>query len=239
MHPNPTRCAVTILSLLFAGTTLLPAQADMRGHWSGSIETPAGPLNMEVDLDKVASGWIGSISIPAQGSSGIPLEEISFAAGKGAFKLKAGVGAPSFSGTLSPDGKSLSGEFAQGPVKMVMKMTRTGEAKVDLPKASPAVGSEFVGTWQGTIAVGPGLRVALTIANGAAGAEASMVSIDQGGSQIPVSGITQQGKKLSLTINAVGGGFEGEISADGTELKGNFTQMGNTVPLTLKKAAKP
>jgi len=43
-------------------------------------------------------------------------------------------------------------------------MTRTGEAKVEVPKASPAVTAEFLGTWEG--AIQPGLRVVLTISNG-------------------------------------------------------------------------
>jgi hypothetical protein len=64
-----------------------------------------------------------------------------------------------------------------------------------------------------------------------------LVSVDQGNAQIPVSSITQKGTKLTLTVNAVGGGFEGEISADGMQLTGTWTQLGNSLPLNLKKAA--
>jgi hypothetical protein len=229
--------AVAIVSLAFAAAASLPAQSDMRGHWSGAVETPAGPLNMEVDLDQTSSGWIGSISIPAQGASGIPLEGITFSEGKAVFLLKAGAGAPGFSGTLSADGKSLTGEFSQGTVKLPMKLSRTGDAKVEVPKTSPQVAAEFVGTWQGVIE-GPGLHVTLAMANTAAGAEALLVSVDQGGARIPVTGVIQQGKKLSLTVSAVGGGYDGEMSADGSTLTGNWTQLGNSVPLTFRKAAQ-
>jgi hypothetical protein len=214
------------------------AQGDMRGHWSGSMDTPAGAMVLEVDLDKTADGWIGSVSIPAQGASGFPLDAITFNAGKGSFKLKGAPGDAGFTGTLSADGKKMEGNFNQGPGSLPLTLTRTGEAKVAQPKASPAVAAEFVGTWEGTIQQGPGLRVRLTISNGKAGAEAVIASLDQGNAQIPVSAIIQQGTKLTLTVNAVGGGYAGEINKEGTELKGTWTQVGMSTELQFKKAAK-
>ena len=122
---------------------------------------------------------------------------------------------------------------------MPLKLTRTGEAKVETPKTSPAIAPEFVGTWEGTIQAGAGLRVKVTLANGSAGAEAQMVSVDQGNAQIPVSAVAQKGTKLTLEVNAVGGGYEAEINKEGTEMNGTWTQRGNSVALELKKAAKP
>lgn len=217
------------------------AQNGMRGHWSGALDTPAGPLTMEVDLDNPGSGWIGSVSIPAQGIAGLPLEAISFAEGKGSFRLKGVPGDPTFTGTLSPDGKSMQGTFVQGTASLPLKLARTGDAKVevDAATASPAVAPEFLGSWEGTISAGPGLRVALTISNTKAGAEAVMVSVDQGNAQIPVSAITQNGAKLTIQAKAISGAFDGEINKDGTELNGTWTQLGNTAPMQLKKTAKP
>ncbi len=70
------------------------AQSDARGHWTGNIDSPAGVLVVEVDLDKAANGWIGSFSIPAQGASGIPLDPITFADGKVSFSMKGPAGLP-------------------------------------------------------------------------------------------------------------------------------------------------
>ncbi len=216
----------------------LSAQSDMRGHWSGTIDSPAGALVMEVDLDKTADGWIGSVAIPAQGASGLPLEAISFQDGKGSFHIKGGPGDPGFTGTLSADGKVMDGNFTQGPASIPLKLTRTGEAKVDMPKPSPPVSAEFLGTWEGTIIdSGATLHVTLKISNGQAGAEALMVSIDQGNAQIPVTTITQTGTKLTLDVKAVGGGYGGEISKDGSQIAGAWTQVGNSTPLVFKKAA--
>lgn len=215
----------------------LSAQSDMRGHWSGKLDTPGGSLGMEVDLDKTANGWIGSISIPAQGAAGIPLDAVTFNDGKGSFQIKGAPGTPTFAGTLSADGKSLEGTFSQGTASLPLKLTRTGEAKVELPKASPPVAAEFLGTWEG--AIQPGLRVVLTISNGKAGAEALMVSPDQGNAQIPVSAVTQKGTKLTLEVKAVGGGYEGELNKEGTEMNGTWSQLGNSTALQFKKSAAP
>jgi hypothetical protein len=217
----------------------LSAQSDIRGHWSGTIDTPAGAVGMEVDLDKTASGWIGSLSIPAQGASGLPLEAISFQDGKGSFKIKGGPGDPGFIGTLSADGKVMDGNFTQGPASIPLKLTRTGEPKIEVPKPSPPVAAEFLGTWEGAIDFGATLHVTLKISNGKDGGEALMVSPDQGNAQIPVATITQTGTKLSLNVKAVGGGYEGEISQDGTQITGTWTQLGMSTPLIFKKAAAP
>ena len=108
---NTVRRAAIVLAWIAAP---LAAQNDMRRHWSGTLDTPGGQLKMDVDLDKTASGWIGSVSIPAQGVNGLPPDAISFSDGKGSFRLKGVPGDPAFTGTLSADGKLLEGTFAQG-----------------------------------------------------------------------------------------------------------------------------
>lgn len=222
-------------ALLAAGT--LSAQDGPRGHWTGAIDLPNQSLQVEVDLDKTPQGWIGSASIPAQNASGIPLDAIAFANGKWTFRLKGGPGVPTFSGTLSQDGKTLSGDFTQGPGSFPFKLTHSGDPKVEVMKDSPAVGKEFLGTWEGALdAGGQTLRLVLKLSNEETGAKGTLISVDQGGAEIPVSAIEQNGKKLSLTVKVVGGGYQGEINNEGTEVSGTWTQGGNDLPLKLKKA---
>lgn len=227
--------AVVCLWIACAGA--LCAQTDMRGHWSGSIETPVGALAMEVDLDKAADGWIGSASIPAQGATGLPLDKISFADGKGTFHLNAGPGDPTWTGTLSADGKTLDGTFTQGQQSMTLKLSRTGEAKVELPKPSPAVAPQLVGSWEGTVDLGAPIRMRLTLSNGRNGSEATLALVDQG-SQLPVSEIRQQGTKLTLVMKAVSGDYTGEMNAQGTEIKGTLNLMGMNADLVFTKSIK-
>jgi len=77
----------------------------------------------------------------------------------------------------------------------------------------------------------------LKLNNDEKGANATMVSVDQGGAEIPVTTIEQKDTKLTLLVKAVGGEYHAEINKDGTELNGTWSQNGNELPLTLKKKA--
>jgi hypothetical protein len=224
---------ILAVGLCIAGAMALSAQTDMKGHWTGSVDS----VGVEIDLDKAASGWIGSFSMPLRGMSGIPLESVAFADGKASFIIR-GSG-QRFAGTLSADGKTLDGAFASATDSHPAKLTRTGEARVELPKPNPAVAPEFLGNWDGTIQFvqlgTPPLRVTLRISNGTAGAEAQVVSLDQGNAQLPVNSIIQKGTKLTLEVKISGGMFEGEINQAGTQIDGTWSQMGNSTAVVLKK----
>ncbi len=212
------------------------AQDGPRGHWEGALETPNRTLDMKIDIDKTDKGWIGSMANP-QTNSSMPISDVAFADGKLTFRLMGGgENAPMFSGTLSADGKALDGEIAAGPNTMPLKLKKTGEAKVDLPKPSPAVAKELTGKWTGALDInGNVLRLELTIKNSDSGATATLVSLDQGGGEIPASSIQAKEGKLSLKVDAIGGGYEGQLNKEGTEMTGDWSQNGNTLPLKLKK----
>ena len=58
-----------------AGGQQAPAAPPPSGHWVGSIE--AGPgISVEVDLGRQGDLWRGTISIPAQGTKGLPLADL-------------------------------------------------------------------------------------------------------------------------------------------------------------------
>ncbi len=225
---------IAIGALWIAAVLSAWAQDGPRGHWSGAVDVPNQSLAMEVDLDKGPNGWVGSISIPAQNASGIPVDGITFADGKFTFQIKGAPGDPTFTGTLSADGKTMTGDFTQGPGKFPFKFTRTGDPKVEEAKPSPPVAKEFVGTWEGTLE-GPGLHLILKMSNDSGGAKAVLISVDQGGTEIPVGGIDQKDTKLTLLVKMVGGKYEGEINKEGSELNGTWTQGPNSLPLKLKK----
>src|SRR5438270_8603001 len=75
-------------ALCAAGVFSAWAQDGPRGQWRGDVQLPNQALTMQVDLDKAAAGWIGSLSIPAQGANGLPLEAITFTDGKISFRVK-------------------------------------------------------------------------------------------------------------------------------------------------------
>ncbi len=210
--------------------------AGPRGHWSGNVDLPNRQLGVEIDLDKPGSEWIGTIAIPAQNASAIPLDKIAFADGKWSFRIGGVPGDPVLTGTLAADGKSFNGDFAAVGGSFPFKLTRSGEAKIEAKKANPRLGESFVGNWEGALQVpGATLHLNMKLSNMPEGASAQITSVDQGNAQIPVNSVEQKGTRLVLKVNMIGGEYSGEINADGTDVTGNWTQSGNTMPLVFKK----
>ncbi len=224
-----------ILFLAWLIATALLAQDGPRGHWAGIIDVPGHALAVEIDLDTTAQGWIGSMAIPAQHASGLPLEAITFANGQWTFRIKRGSDLPVFTGTLSVDGSTLSGDFTQKGESFPFKLSRTGEAKVEQIKRSPAVGAEFLGTWEGTLTKdGQTQRLVLKLANEEGGASAVLNSPDEG-VEIPVAAIEQKEGELKLLVKALGAEYWGELNPEGTQLTGSWTQSGNNFQLKFKR----
>ena len=83
------------------------------------------------------------------------------------------------------------------------------------PSAAPANPQDLTGTWQGTLHAGQDLRLVLKVTKADGGAyAANAYSIDQQGPPIPVSKITLEGTTVKMAITAIGGTYEGKMSAD-------------------------
>jgi hypothetical protein len=197
------------------------------------MESGGTPEALEVDLDKTPSGWIGSMSVLAQ-KSVIPLDSISFTDGMLTFHMAAGASAPTVSGTISEDGKTISGSFRQGHGSAPAKFSRTVSSKVEVIKNSPPVAKEFIGTWEGAIEVGPTLRMILRISNDAGRGRGVLIIPDQG-VEVPVSSIEQRDSNLAVVVRAIGADYQAEINQEGSVLDGRWTKMDLGLPLTFKK----
>jgi uncharacterized protein (TIGR03435 family) len=92
-------------------------------------------------------------------------------------------------------------------------------------------------TWQGTLHAGQDLRTVVKIAKADGGGyQAMFYSIDQGGAPLPVAKITLEGTTVKMSLTAIGGTYEGKLSADGNSITGNWSQGPNPLPLTLTRA---
>jgi hypothetical protein len=224
---------IALATTLAAAQKPAPAPAPA-GHWVGTIE--AGPgIAVEVDLaPQPPDAWRGTISIPSQGTKGIPLAELTAKDGKVAFAIKGGMGDPRFAGQLSPDGQTISGTFSQGGGSIPLTLTWKGDAQFEPAPKNPAVSKELAGTWEGTLDVkGTMLRLVLTLANGPGGASGTLVSVDQNNIEIPVATIAEAAPRVTLGVPMIGGRFEGEVK--GGELAGTWTQGPLTLPLVFKR----
>jgi len=92
------------------------------------------------------------------------------------------------------------------------------------------------GSWQGTLEPGPRkLRIVIKVSLENDKPKAVMYSIDQGGQPITASAFTHDGSTVKMTVAAIGGSFEGKLSADKNSIAGTWTQ-GQPLPLTLTRA---
>jgi hypothetical protein len=227
---------IAIVTALLAPAQSKPAGA---GHWEGAIQVPDHELKIAVDLAQNAKGdWIGAIGIPDQGLKDFALSKVSVKGASVAFVMSGIPGDPSFEGQLSASGKEIKGNFSQGGALLPFELKWISEPSVKEPAKSTAMAKEFEGNWEGTLALptGSALRLLLKLANGAGGATGTLVSVDQGGIELPVTTITQQGASITVEVSAVGGKFAGDLN--GAELAGTWTQGPGSLPLTLKRATK-
>ena len=227
-------------ALTFAADGIAAAQpaAGPGGRWEGSIEVPAQPLMIAVDLAaKEAQRWVGTITIPAQNLKAFPLSDITVTGNAVAFAMKGVPGEPRFAGTLSADGKSKSGDLSQGGGSIPFTLAWKGEAKIEEPPKSTEITKDLEGSWEGALDVsGTVLRLVLKLTNQPGGATGTIVSVDQGGAEIPVTTITQTGPQLKFTITTINASYAGDLKD--SQLAGTWTQGPGSWPLVFKRPAK-
>ena len=106
--------------------------------------------------------------------------------------------------------------------------------------AAIAHAQSIAGDWQGTLSAnGAELHLVLHIAQNADGSyKATLDSVDQAANGIPVTSISLKYSRLSFTVDAVHGAYEGKLSVDASRIEGTWTQN-QALPLTFKRSAAP
>jgi uncharacterized protein len=217
---------------------------DPAGYWEGSVHLPSDELAIKVDLAKGTDGkWSGTIEIPRQGFRGFTLNPVTVYGSNVAFTLPGVPGEPRFAGTLTPDGKTIKGEFTQGPAKLSFTLGRaTRPAKVGADEAPAAgiPGKGLAGNWRGSIKPMPGieLRLALELTQTPAGKlDGTAISLDQDNARVPITTLTQAGDKVHFELASVGALFDGKLNANQSEIAGDWSQTGRTTPLVFMRTA--
>jgi uncharacterized protein len=202
------------------------------GDWQGTLKAGGAELRLVLHIAKNADGsFKATLDSIDQGANGIPVTSISLKDSKLSFTVDAVHG--TYDGKVTADANEISGTWTQGqPLPLNFKR---GAAPVKI-EHKPAKPSDIDGAWLGTLDAGAvKLRVVFHITNTEDGLTATLDSPDQGQSGIPVTSVTREGASLKLEVKSIAGVFEGKISSDLSTVEGTWTQMGNPMPLTLKR----
>ncbi len=112
-------------------------------------------------------------------------------------------------------------------------------APATVPPASP---TDLAGIWQGTLhiaAANRDLRTEIKIAKAADGSyKLTFYSIDQGGQPFVADKTSFENGTLTFSMDAIGGKYEGKMSADGKTINGTWTQGPNGLTLNLERTTE-
>jgi hypothetical protein len=228
-------------AVLFA--SLVCAQTGPDGHWEGSFTVNNREVGVSLDLAKnEKSEWIASMGLPSGNATGLVVMNVAVN-GKSVKFVAVEFQMATFDLTLGPDGRMKGTMSApQGPMStqgsVPVELKRTGEAKVELIPASPAVSKELEGDWEGSLQAPNGVLFPLvfhfknqpdkTVA-------ATMDSPGRNAMAMPLNNVKQTGQKVEFGLKIAHAAFQGALNPEGTELAGQFTHEQDSTPLTLRK----
>lgn len=215
----------------------LPAQTaaanTLAGDWEGKI---AGQLPLVLHLRADAGGGLTAVvDSPTQNANGLPGADVHLVGSTLSFTVPVVQG--SYTGTVTDDGKTITGEWHQRGQSAPLTLHQTATAN-ELKALKP---SPLDGDWTGVLrAGGVSLRLAFHFHAVPGGTIAgSLDSLDQGAMGIPCSDVMLREHKLTLQVPAVHGTYQGTLSDDGNHIQGTWTQ-GQPLPLDLtRSASKP
>jgi len=228
-------------AVLFA--SLVCAQAGPDGHWEGSYTVNNREIGISLDLAKNAkSEWIASMGLPSDNKTGLVVKDL-VVNGKSVKFVAVELQMATCDLTLGPDGRMKGTMSApQGPMStqgpMPVELKRTGEAKVELIPASPAVSKELEGDWEGSFPAPNGALFPMvfhfknqpdkTVA-------ATMDSPERNFMGMPLDNVKQTGQKVEFGMKIAGISFQGSLNKEGAELALQMIHDGGSMPLTLRK----
>jgi hypothetical protein len=213
----------------------LTTEAGPAGHWEADI-IGDGPRTNRVTLDlakNAKSEWIASMGVPSQNMTGMVVKDVAVNGTSVKF-VAVELMMASFDLTLGPEGTMKGTVFGHSAHPVEFK--RTGEAKVELIPASPAVSKELEGDWEASIqSPGGTVRLAFHFKNQPDNTVAATMDSDNN-MGMPLNDVKQTGQKVEFGIKIAGDAtFEGTLNKEGTELAGRLNAGPSPMPLTLRK----
>jgi len=204
----------------------------LTGYWEGTLV--AGEVKLRQVFRISESGRIVLHSLD-QGGAGIPANKTIHEAGV----LRAIFGGIGGSYEATVAGDTLTGTWKQGgDLPLILKRTDTVPPALIAALSSRVKGdpAKLKGYWSGYLGGKTGLFVILEIDAFDGTGEARLYSPDQTPEAIPVSSLSIDGDKLTLSVDIIKATFSAKLADDG-KLSGAWKQGPLPQPLSLTKSA--
>jgi hypothetical protein len=218
--------------------------SDVQGYWKGTLKP--GNTTLRVIL-KIAERADGTFRVagdsPDQGGKDIEATAITYH--RPTVKVEFGGIGGYYEGTVDDNDRVITGNWMQGDKPLPLTLERAKpetaaaldpaiEAQKDYSYTSP---NDLPGHWQGTLDVkqaGIKLRLAVNIARLPDGKfSCTMISLDQGGTEIPANNIQYTPPSVHLEWSAIGSSFYGKL--ENGKISGAWRQGGGALPLVLER----
>jgi hypothetical protein len=211
------------------------AQTGPAGHWEGILNADGREIGLSLDVAQEAKGrWIGSMGIPAQNVTGLVVKDLVVEGNSVKF-MAVELQMTTLDLKLA-DGK-LAGTVNGRRGSQAIEFRRTGEPRVQLPAASPAVSKELEGDWAGTLKT-PGGEVEITVHFQNQADHTVLATIDipaTGAMGMPINDVRQTGDRVEFGLKIAQGSFSGTLNKERGELSGRLGHEDQSMPVTLKK----
>jgi hypothetical protein len=235
MQRNGRALIIAVLFVAASAPTRAQQSADPSGHWQGALQTPSMQVPFDLDLAKDASDRLsGTLSVPAQKIKGLPLTKVAVDGTAVTFQARSD---QPFTGALSDDRQSITGEFLISGNSLPFTLTRTGAAQIEAPRKSAALSKQLEGTWTATLVVeGMSHELVMTLVNHPDGsASGRIVNEGEGGLELPIA-IVQQGSAVTIETLPVASTVTATLNENGTELDGTIAQGAATAHVTFRRS---
>jgi hypothetical protein len=217
--------------------------SEVQGYWKGTLKVENTTLRVDLKIAERADGTFRVTGdSPDQGGSDIEATAATYH--RPTLKVEFGGIMGSYEGTVDESDRVIAGNFVSNGHTLPLTLERGKpeaaaldpaiEAQKDYSHTSP---NDLPGHWQGTLDVkqsGVKLRLAVNIAKLPDGKfSASMISLDQGGSEVPANNVQFVPPNARLEWSAIGGSFNGKLEKG--RLTGVWRQGGGALPLVLER----
>jgi hypothetical protein len=218
--------------------------SDVQGYWKGTLKVEKTTLRVDLKIAERADGTFRVTGdSPDQGGSDIEATAVTYH--RPMLKVEFGGIMGSYEGTVDESDRAIAGNLVSNGHTLPLNLERAKpetaaaldpaiEAQKDYSHTSP---NDLPGHWQGTLDVkqaGVKLRLAVNIAKMPDGKfSASMISLDQGGAEIPANNIQFIPPNVRLEWSAIGGSFNGKL--ENGKISGAWRQGGGALPLVLER----